>query len=575
MGPGLGNNVEGKGENVGQAIRDAGADADASAAVAPGPDVPAQPTTPRRYVDVAWTVAIILVAFIARYRTAGHYAAGDEPNWLARSYTFSEALRHRHFSAATIPGTRQATMPGVTTMWAGTLARVWWGVAHLFGAPAQHGLSTGLLRVAQVNVAITCALLIGVIMMLAVRWAGRVTAYTAGVLLATEPFVVAHGAVLHTDELTAFFGAAGVLALLLLLDLPRREARVERSQRSRRGLMVTAGALLGLAALTKVSALDLVPGLVVLVAYAVWHSARTSDRSVRTDLLAVGAVLGVALVTFFVLWPALWTDAWGQLVRLRHSMNIAEESHVTYFRGRDVTTPGPTFYAFAFPLRMTPWFFISLPIGTVLALVSRAQRAKAVCLIVVTIPIVAIASFASQQFDRYSVWFIPFCALLVGLGLQHVVDIARGRVNTKALVGTGVAAALGCSLYTMSVAPWGLAYYNPMLGGGQRAVKTLLVGWGEGIERMHNVVREREHGNCDRVVVIVPNPIQTEYSCGVLVSSSSKEAATADYAITYISDTQRLHKAQLARLDTALNGMRPIYTLRIRGITYGVLYARH
>src|SRR4030095_8504497 len=99
-------------------------------------------------------------------------------------------------------------------------------------------------------------------------WASPVTAVSAGALLASEPFLVAHGSILHTDELTALFGTAAILALLLALAIPG-PAVVAR----RRAVAVLGGALLGGALLTKLSALALLPGLALVVGGALLQDA--------------------------------------------------------------------------------------------------------------------------------------------------------------------------------------------------------------------------------------------------------------------------------------------------------------
>jgi hypothetical protein len=527
-------------------------------------------------------LAIVAMALVPRVATAGHFETTDEFTWTLRSRLFWNAVQQHDFDHATAAlGPHHGTMPGVTTMWLGALAR---GLSNVGGWAHDSLHITALgrgngLQISQYCVAVTCALLVGVIVVLARRWAGPIPAYTAGVILATEPFVVAHGAVFHTDELTAFLGAAGALAFLLALDVPApfngtRDARTSRAPHD--GIAIAAGLLLGLSALTKVSAAEFLPGMLAVALYALWRARRDTDDvdAVGAVLRTIGVVVAVALVTFVVLWPALWTDTLHQLSLLPKAGELAQEGHVTFFRGRIVDTPGPSYYVYAFPLRMTPWFFVALPIATVTALVVRATRARAATLLTFLVPVVVIISFASKQIDRYVLALVPFCALLVGLMLERVAAVARARIGRRAITATGATLAAASLAYSLTVVPWGLAYFNPVVGGGDRALKTVLVGWGEGMEQMYGYIRRREHGRCDSLSTIAPNMVEGEYGCGTLVEVGSPEAATADYAIVYVADWQRWRGSEAANWTRVLRRMHPVYRLYVRGMVYGDVFAR-
>ncbi len=92
--------------------------------------------------------------------------------------------------------------------------------------------------------------------------------------------------------------------------------------------------------------------------------------------------------------------------------------------------------------------------------------------------------------------------------------------------GGALAAALAA--YSLSVAPWGLAYYNPALGGGDTAVDTVLVGWWEGLEQVGQVIAERERGHCDDVNIQGPGT-SLVYPCGRVRGRDE-----ADYVVLYV-----------------------------------------
>jgi hypothetical protein len=544
------------------------------------------PPTPRpsRRTDRLIAAVIAGVAFVLRAVTAGHFQTGDEFTWLIRSATFSRAVLHGDFGTASATHGQLTTMPGVTTMWLGTITRVLWRGGDDVGLWDASGSFVGsprALHIAQLGVAATCALLVFATVVLASRWAGRTVAVTAGTLVATEPFLVAHGAVFHTDELAALFSLAGLLALLPLLDLPHAPEDARPDSRARVRLAVVSGLLFGGGVLTKVSAFELAPGCALLVAWATWRQVREHDRragwfgAVRRDVvLPVGVVLGVLAATVFALWPALWIAPGYQFSQLVKSAKLGSTEHLTFFRGHITGTPGPIFYFVALPFRMTPWFLIATPIATAFALAARRQRERAIYLLVVLVPMLVILARASKQFDRYGIGVLPLLALLVGLGVDEVVRWARDRrISSRATAAVASVVVAAVALYSFDVAPWGLAYFNPLLGGGARAQKTLLVGWGEGLEKFGRVIARRERGHCDDIYVVPPNayyPIAI--NCGHLIAL--RERSDPNYVITYISGSQRLSPQRKAALAATVRRMRHLATLNVRGIHYGDLYER-
>jgi hypothetical protein len=530
---------------------------------------------------------VVLVALVPRCLTAGNFETTDEQTWMARSERFSDAIAEGDLSAASATRDALATMPGVTTMWLGSLARVVWSLGGGVGFWSTDGESFSTsaigLHLAQFTVALTSALLIGAIVVLARRWAGPVAALTAGTLLATEPFLVAHGAVLHTDELSALFGAAGVLALLVLLDLPSRTRTPDPQPRRRRSraLAVVAGALLAGAFLTKASALALGPGLVVLIGCTTWRDVRASRRgdevrdTVRDLSATLGVVAGAGIVTVLLLWPAMAVDPSREFNLLRESAEMGAQGHRTFFLGETTNTPGPLFYAVAMPLRMTPWMLVATVVGIPVALVARRARRRTLCTLALIAPVMVVLSMALKQFDRYAIIVLTFLAILIGIAVDAVASrLGRIGLAPRRLAIGGAAIAVAVAVYSFTVVPWGLAYFNPLLGGGASGEKALLVGWGEGLEDFGEVIAERQAGQCNEEVVIAVGPPRlgfywtTPLSCGRPVSPSTQDEK-ADYLFIYVTMRQRMSADEY---DALTAKGRLIYRLSVRGINYGELY---
>jgi hypothetical protein len=515
-------------------------------------------------------VYVVIAAFSARLGTIGRFQTIDEVLWMGRSEAFFDALADLDFASMSATTDGLATMPGAPTMWLGSAARVVWALGRSAGAWSAPGNtypeSMAGLALAQLSVAAATSVLIGLIMWILQRWVGPRPALVAGILFATEPFWVAHGSVIHTDELTALFGISGLCALALVLGVPR----VEEPWLHRTGLTLLAGALLACSPLTKISGLGYGPGGALIVGWAVVTAIhkRAYGGSIADTLRPFARSAGLATlaaaVTVLALWPAIWADPSTQIDLLRESAGQARTGHLNFFRGEITTTPGPDFYLVALPLRMTPWMLAGVLIGVPVALARRATRIYALLIVLTVVPLAYALSTAAKQFDRYGLLLLGPLCVLVGLAFtegpqESQLIAARFRI---ALLGVG----LVTTLHALNIAPWGLAYYNPALGGSRTAVDTILVGWQEGMSLAAERIEELVHGECDDVTVFGLNPR--------LIGTTSCATATGDFesatfVVEYINRVQRRTPDQI-ETETASRAL--VATIRIRGIDYATIW---
>lgn len=537
-------------------------------------------------------LASFVLAAVPRLVTAfADFRTTDEWTWMLVSRGFGDAVRSCDLSSATAGGNEFATLPGVTTMWIGASADWIWRLGHgagLLRDPDDAVFSGGfsMLDLAQVIMALVTAALVALIVVLVARWAGRAAGAVAGALLATEPFLVAHGAVLHTDELVALFGLASVLATALALGLPRRTTWAGRRRSGALG-----GALFGAACLTKVTALMFAPGLAALWLWALavsWRP-RAEDAAVApidaaldepaasdppeggrpgssgTDaVIRIGAAWVVAgAVVFVAAYPALWVGPIHELGMIKRSAQMGTTGHPQFFRGRVTLTPGPAFYPVALVLRMTPWF-LGASVVAAIAVFARSQTRRFGAVVLCTaVPVLVALSAAAKQFDRYGIALLASAALLVGLVLgAGVRGVDRSRQRHVRVAGAVATALIGT--YSVVVAPWGLAYFNPALGGASRAERTVLVGWNEGYEQAGRLIARREAGRCE-VVTITGPPLQDVFPCGRLVPLSEDPT----YVVLYISSRQRMTAGQVAELTRGRDVVGRIEEL---DVTYAEVY---
>lgn len=512
-------------------------------------------------------LGVFIAAVLPRLSTAGRYVTTDEPVWMERSERFSDAITQFELSQASASVGEIATMPGAPTMWVGSVARLIWGIGTETGlVDSTRFMSPEGLATAQYLSAIVIALLVGWLFLAVARWAGLVPALLASLLIATDPWWAALGAVLHTDEMTALFGTIGLVCLARALGLPEQAPRPDHPGR----LAALAGLALMLAPLTKVTGVGYWLGVPVLAVWAfVRHHRRGGapwEPGSPSRLCAIAAAAGIAVVP--IMWPALVADTGFQIERLRAAAAMGNEQGLFYegsrqfYMGEGVDSPDWTFYFVSSAMRATPWLLLVFVVGLPAALVRRVSRTYAVGLLVPAAAIMFVITRAPKSFDRYALLVTFPLVVIAAIGL---VDLARlGGIGEEVAGKVVVGAAAVMLLHSLWVAPWGLAYYNPATGGSRAGHENLLVGWGEGKDVALERIRELEGGRCVGVSVAgVFQMGKLGFECAQVAFSEE----SADYVVLYVSDLQRNPRAR-----DGVAGRELVDVVEVRGIPYAEIW---
>jgi dolichyl-phosphate-mannose--protein O-mannosyl transferase len=216
----------------------------------------------RAYVFWCGLVIVFLLALLTRLL----YPVSRFEIWYDRSALFWSALE-----TGALGQTYQRHHPGVTTMWiAGLGMRVFmmmhgWTPEELMhppgmmsgpqGPPAQAG-------VAALSFAIAAC--IALVFVLLTRLANGEVAFTAGCLLALDPFHLTHSKMIHVDGLLTVFM---LLAALFLIAYVREKKWL---------YLTSSGIFTGLALLTKSPSLFLIPYAVLVLS---WHAILGEGRA--------------------------------------------------------------------------------------------------------------------------------------------------------------------------------------------------------------------------------------------------------------------------------------------------------
>lgn len=529
--------------------------------------------------------SVFLLALVPRLLDLGQHATADEDLTLIRSANVALALERGDWWGTYQIGHPEATVQLLVALGLGPDALRPYAGDFLGPDGRQAARAPGyfetLVRARQLLAPVHAALVV-LAMLLVWRLLGATAGLLAGVLLALEPFLAAHGRILRTDALLAELLLTAVLAALAFWS-------------GRAGPWALALCVLatGLALLTKTPALVLlgaVPASAIAAAHVAWHNRPVAERGPGDDawglgsarLWALGRALGWLAVWLagslglaFALWPALWARPLRALERMAVYTQEKGGSPMdagSFFLGTPIPDPGPLYYAVALPLRLSPLLLAGLLAWAVLR--APGFRRGVGVLLLLGLGLAAVLALLPKKADRYVLPAIPFLAVVAAVGLGALADRWRGLpilagwrrvLPTAVVVGivvVGEATLLGWSW------PYPLAAYNPLLGGGPTAARTISVGWGEGLDQLAAVLNGQP--GAGRLTVSTPYPevLQAQIA-GRAVDLDAYDVA--EYVVTYVAASQR--ELEDPSLDAALADREPLARVEIAGVLYAALYA--
>ncbi len=556
--------------------------------------------SPQRHAGrYLYPIVLFVLAAAPRLTSLGAFMTPDERRWMERSVDLLRAFLTGNLSLAFHEG----NPAGITTKWLG-MAGIWaryvlhqlgWrahldpGLAaskdlpgFLAAVQAQPANPLDVLPAARVPVALVTALMVVAIYVVVRRLWGERVALIGGALIALDPFFLAHSRVLHQDALVSGFVVLSVCLLALALHMGD-EPGVSWPA------LIGSGALAGLAALTKPTALALGPwacGWVV-----VWAVRRRIFGPVRVwTALAVLAAWGGALaLVFYALWPAMWTNPIDTALQMwARSEELAAAGHNQFFFGQATNDPGALFYPVVWLFRTTPLVGVGLAalawrlaanwrlpsrLPTQPGGLCRKSGNSGTWLALFVVLFIVAISFSAKKNDRYVLPAILLCDILAAIGLSALWDRARRRGMHLALA----VLALGQAALVIAYHPYYLAYYNPLVGGPVTAPRVLLIGWGEGLDQVGRYLSAKT-GAAELSASSYYRREFSPYFPGQVRKLANDDPRefdlvawhASDYVVSYVSQrqTDQPDEATMRYLGTQT----PERVIRIRGIDYAWIY---
>lgn len=525
------------------------------------------------------------------------FVTTDEPEWLFQSANFYYALSQWDFE-----GTLRREHPGVIPMWAGT-------VSYLIHFPEYRGMGQGyletagmqaffeekgqdpleVLKTARLIMVLITTFMLTSAFLYAARLVGTLPAFIGAMLIGYDPFHTALTRLLHLDGMAANFMLLAVLAWLSYLYLGRSWID-----------LTAAGAAAGFAILTKS------PGAFALAFMGLWLVVAWFQdwrRDGRLDLwrkliLPGLLVVLVTFITIFLLWPAMWGQPFETLRYIFISaIGYAEQGHDgsnfflgTIYSDGKIDWSVPHYYLVTYLWRSTPMVLL----GLVLLLVAWPRRAAllederirqvVIALVVYALLFWAFMNFGTKKFDRYGLAAHMALFVLSGLGWA-VIAVWFQDLGGRFLQIQGptwlLILVIGAQMFTVRAhSPYYFTYFNPLMGGAQRAPQVILVGWGEGLELAAEYLNQKP----DAEDLLVMSPISYGSTSFYLEGESvpmfrivgerlnrrkQEIVSEVDYMITYVNNWQRVRPE-----NNLFLGIEPEHTIWLNGLEYVRIYPR-
>lgn len=513
------------------------------------------------HTRLATLIAVAVVAlaiWLPRAFQLDHFVTIDESKWLVRAGNFYQAVESR-----TYENTFQHGHPGVTIMYAGLAGYLWRfpdyiekvGSQQLWSDEFAQALESNghqpidMLAAGRTFIVLFNVIALSVAFVYAINLLGFLPALLGFLLIAFDPFQTALSRFLHPDSLLSPFMLLAAFALMHYLFAGRRLRD-----------LIVAGAVTGLAMLTKTPAIFLLPlaGLFCLIELADQITSRPGwrwreflrwsslSRILRT-LLIWG---GVAALVFVTLWPAMWVAPWqtiSQVFGISAFYATSGHGSPVFFNGTIYNgNPGADFYPINFLWRTTPVVMLGILLlipGFWLTRRIQDRRVRLTALGIASMAFffMVFMSLGAKKFDRYLLPVFMPVDLLAALGLAMVAQRlfqARSLAWMRGLTIALLAVAVGAQAWqSLPLFPYYMDYYNPVMGGPAKAPDVMFIGWGEGLDEAARYLND--------TIDVKTNTVASWYERGPFsyfykgLSTPDERIWEADYSVLYRHQWQR------------------------------------
>jgi 4-amino-4-deoxy-L-arabinose transferase-like glycosyltransferase len=593
------------------------------------------------------SLGLFLLALLPRLPDLGRFLTADEFLWIDRSRNFLAGLTNPayqcdsvveqwQFVAQGLACTLRTGHPGVTTMWTGSFGFfLRWledgrpGSLHDYVvAVSTNPLDASFIAPERLATVLLTSLWVVAVYWLARRLFGAPIALIGAILIALNPFHIAHSRVIQHDALSTTFMTLSVLGVFIYWG-----------QKAGRKWLLFSGMLAGLAFISKIASLYLMP-FIALTGLWFFIQSWTNGEFKRTGqpdslipnllILILDGLLwfAAAMVIIFIVWPAMWIapmETVETVFDLGFKYTTGGHAKGNFLLGQVSQDPGALFYPVTWLYRVSPLVLVGVIAGLIAWPLSW-RRSKPVngeplpenvnisvsgktlndpllstiyyplrfASIFRYLPLILIfilgyglmLTIGEKKQERYFLPAYPWFDFIAAAGLFWILDFAlpaiggiftshvlRFTQHATRLIAILVILILILNGYLVAANfPYYFTYYNPLLGGIQGAAKAVTIGWGEGLDLAAAYLNQNTDPTRTRVASWYESTFAPFYQGDSISYSKEKGKALAgDYVIFYINQTQRRFPDE-AMFDYFETRFEPKKVISLHGLDYAWIY---
>ncbi|MDA1337932.1 MAG: glycosyltransferase family 39 protein, partial [bacterium] len=442
--------------------------------------------------------------------------------WKTRTYNFGNALSQLDFA-----GTAQTYHPGVTLLWINYIAVKIFSVLNKFifnNTLSERDLFFINHIIQKSFLVVVLGLLVTLIYIQLKKLFGTRFALIFFVLLTFTPFFVALTRVLHTD---------GILTLSIFLSFISLMSFYKTGQKIN---LIFSGFWLGLAVLTKSNSLIFIPLVLFIIIFEYLIKSPPVILSLSKDpsklLKPILLLFSTALVTFIVLWPAMWVTPFQTLSKYLFGITEVGVStgHIHYFLGKFTDNPGILYYPLSLLARVDEILIILFLLGIIWYIKhkSKVENRYIFYSLIFIIFYIVILSFPSKKLDRYILPTFPFIALVA----TYFVSSITKKLHIKLRLVIPVLL-INLLITDMHFHPDYMAYYSNFVGGPDKGRQYIDPTWPIGYASLTKYFNNMENAENISVAVHDEFSFRPFFAGKTIDIENADQVKNADFIVTY------------------------------------------
>ncbi|WP_159785952.1 ArnT family glycosyltransferase [Sodalinema gerasimenkoae] len=406
-------------------------------------------------------------------------------------------------------------------------------------------------------------------------------------ILALEPFFLGYQRLVITDSLQTGFMLVSVLALFLHWRMTSGQL-----------YLIASGVTMGLAIATKTTSLLVFPGLLAIALLTELNCVKPLflKKGLANQFKDVGIWSLCILITFIVIWPAMWVAPIETIARLVEDLRDETQRGSLFFLGRSTREVNALFYPVVLLYRLSPILVIGSLLSLLMSLLSSWRdegiyQKQLIVNLILVLSFLLVLSVPGNKLDRYILPIIPFLAINAAIAWRFILQTATQFLRSKSpqpishilrfterrasVLIVLIILVKGLTLYP--VFPYYISYYNPLVRGARTARFVLMMGNGEALDLAADWLNQQV--NLNELVaasryrsVLGPYLIgeALEIPRGFRGGLTQRWLRNANFLVFYINQVQREIPNQ--EVFEYFSRQEPLHVVQLNGVDYATIY---